>query len=86
MAPRELWLVLATLALCQCGVFYLQAARCELSDRWRVSGGGGGGGEWRALVVTDVHLLGKRRRSAVERMWIDWQARRANPLRLSFVA
>ncbi|KAF4030306.1 Calcineurin-like phosphoesterase [Phytophthora infestans] len=25
------------------------------------------------LVVTDVHLLGKRRRSWLERLWVDWQ-------------
>jgi hypothetical protein len=86
MAPRELWLVLAALALCQFGVFYLQAARCELADRWHLAGGGSGGGGLRALVVTDVHLLGKRRRSAVERAWIDWQARRAGSLLLSLIA
>lgn len=24
-------------------------------------------------MVTDVHLLGKRRRSWLERLWVDWQ-------------
>lgn len=56
---------------CQAGVFYFQAWRCErkllqtTNDTLTV------------LVVADVHLLGKRRRSVVERMWVDWQMRAA---------
>ncbi|EEY57777.1 metallophosphoesterase 1, putative [Phytophthora infestans T30-4] len=67
----ELVLVTAAALLCQAGVFYFQAWRCQLQlpdtpdDTLTV------------LVVTDVHLLGKRRRSFVERLWVDWQVRAA---------
>ncbi|KAG7389302.1 Metallophosphoesterase 1 [Phytophthora pseudosyringae] len=68
----ELALVAAAVLLCQAGVFYLQAWRCQrqlpqspADDALTV------------LVVTDVHLLGKRRRSFVERLWVDWQVRAA---------
>ncbi|KAG6620021.1 Metallophosphoesterase 1 [Phytophthora cinnamomi] len=37
------------------------------------------GGDITVLVVTDVHLLGKRRRSLVERLWVDWQVRARPP-------
>lgn len=66
---RELLVVAAAVALGQFGGFYLSALRCELQLRRSEPGPLG----LRALVVTDVHLLGKRRRSAVERAWIDWQ-------------
>ncbi|KAG6962110.1 hypothetical protein JG688_00008780 [Phytophthora aleatoria] len=67
----ELALVAAAVLLCQAGVFYFQAWRCQLQlpdasdDTLTV------------LVVTDVHLLGKRRRSFVERLWVDWQVHTA---------
>ncbi|ETI48083.1 hypothetical protein L914_07561 [Phytophthora nicotianae] len=67
----ELTLVAAAVLLCQAGVFYFQAWHCQLQlpqmsdDTLTV------------LVVTDVHLLGKRRRSFVERLWVDWQVRAA---------
>ncbi|KAF1775537.1 Metallo-dependent phosphatase-like [Phytophthora cactorum] len=67
----ELALVAAAVLLCQAGVFYFQVWRCQLQlpdasdDTLTV------------LVVADVHLLGKRRRSFVERLWVDWQVHTA---------
>ncbi|KAG1703786.1 hypothetical protein DVH05_006799 [Phytophthora capsici] len=69
MRRWELALVAAVVLLCQGGVFYLQSWRCQLQissdDALTV------------LVVTDVHLLGNRRRHYVERLWVDWQVRMA---------
>ncbi|KAG6586725.1 Metallophosphoesterase 1 [Phytophthora cinnamomi] len=68
MARWQLALVAAAVLLCQAGFFYLQAWRCELQFQRTA-------GDITVLVVTDVHLLGKRRRSLVERLWVDWQVR-----------
>ncbi|ETV88391.1 hypothetical protein H257_00021 [Aphanomyces astaci] len=32
------------------------------------------GGGTRVVVVSDAHMLGHRKRSTVERLWVDWQA------------
>lgn len=63
----ELAIFVSVVLLCQVGVYYIQAWRCnkKLSPK--------NGNDLTILIVTDVHLLGKRRRSVVERMWVDWQ-------------
>ncbi|TYZ60974.1 hypothetical protein PybrP1_005329 [[Pythium] brassicae (nom. inval.)] len=69
--------VLALVVLvAQVGVFFLYAATsCQLpspsispADAEKVD-------ELRVLVLSDIHILGKRRRSWLERAWIDWQVR-----------
>ncbi|KAG7398760.1 Metallophosphoesterase 1 [Phytophthora boehmeriae] len=70
MLRWELALLATVLLLCQAGVFYLQAWRCERQFRQDTSVSAS---DLTVLVVTDVHLLGKRRRSWVERLWVDWQ-------------
>ncbi|CEG45638.1 metallophosphoesterase 1 [Plasmopara halstedii] len=67
----ELALIAVAILICQAGVFYFQAWRCEQKLPKMLDD------EFTALVVTDVHLLGKRRRSVIERMWVDWQIRAA---------
>ncbi|KAL4176127.1 hypothetical protein KRP22_001081 [Phytophthora ramorum] len=67
----ELALVAAAVLLCQAGVFYLQAWRCERQFQQNAMDPQA----LTVLVVTDVHLLGKRRRSWLERLWVDWQVR-----------
>ncbi|GLD97572.1 hypothetical protein PINS_up006262 [Pythium insidiosum] len=52
-------------------VFKLYAYNCERSTRSHERTASA----LRAVVISDVHLLGKRRRSWIERMWIDWQVR-----------
>lgn len=71
MARWQLALVAAAVLLCQAGFFYLQAWRCEL----QVQRAADDADSLRVLVVTDVHLLGRRRRSGAERLWVDWQVR-----------
>uniref|UniRef100_K3WEE3 Calcineurin-like phosphoesterase domain-containing protein n=1 Tax=Globisporangium ultimum (strain ATCC 200006 / CBS 805.95 / DAOM BR144) TaxID=431595 RepID=K3WEE3_GLOUD len=69
---RQLVAVVAVICFAQVGVFYLYAAttcRLDRYDRHDATA------DLRALVVSDIHLLGKRRRSWVERAWIDWQVR-----------
>lgn len=67
----------AVVFFAQLGVFFLYAATsCQLPSRYADALTGSNGGELlRALVVSDIHLLGKRRRSWIERLWIDWQVR-----------
>lgn len=69
--------VLALVALvAQVGVFFLYAATsCQLPSLSLSSATTGGANELRVLVLSDVHILGKRRRSWLERAWIDWQVR-----------
>ncbi|KAE9048290.1 hypothetical protein PR001_g509 [Phytophthora rubi] len=71
MARWQLALLAAAVLLCQAGFFYLQAWRCELQIQQKA----GDADALTVLVVTDVHLLGRRRRSRVERLWVDWQVR-----------
>ncbi|OWZ18832.1 Metallophosphoesterase 1 [Phytophthora megakarya] len=66
MRRWELCLLATAILLCQGGVFYLHALQCRQSQS---------ADTLTVLVVTDVHLLGKRRRSFVERLWVDWQIR-----------
>ncbi|KAF1315024.1 Metallophosphoesterase 1, partial [Globisporangium splendens] len=68
---HELVGVVAVICFAQVGVFYLYAATTCRLDR---HDGRSASTDLRALVVSDVHLLGKRRRSWVERAWIDWQS------------
>ncbi|KAF4323424.1 hypothetical protein BBO99_00003153 [Phytophthora kernoviae] len=70
MMRWEIGLLAAVVLLCQAGVFYLQAGRCERQFQQNASVSAT---DLTVLVVTDVHLLGKRRRSWVERLWVDWQ-------------
>ncbi|TMW63584.1 hypothetical protein Poli38472_002525 [Pythium oligandrum] len=64
------WLAATAVVLFgQVGVFYLYAYRCALTS----ANGASDPSALRALVVSDVHLLGKRRRTWIERIWIDWQ-------------
>ncbi|KAJ0397073.1 hypothetical protein P43SY_005304 [Pythium insidiosum] len=51
-------------------IFRLYAHKCELATR----SGGVAESTLRAVVISDIHLLGKRRRSWIERVWIDWQS------------
>lgn len=73
MIPRELYAVVAAVALCQVGVFYLQTLRCERLDSLSIVADDAATADLRVLVVSDVHLLGKRRRAWIERAWVDWQ-------------
>lgn len=80
---HQLAALAAVVFFAQIGVFFLYAATsCQLSSRYADASIGsatsstGNGGTLRALVVSDIHLLGKRRRSWIERMWIDWQVRK----------
>lgn len=64
----ELAALAAAVCAAQVGVFFLYAATsCQLP---RASAAAD---ELRVLVVSDIHILGKRRRSWLERAWIDWQ-------------
>ncbi|CAH0487177.1 unnamed protein product [Peronospora farinosa] len=63
-------LVVIVVLLCQVGVYYLQAWRCELQIQ---SNAIDSKDLLTVLIVTDVHLLGNRRRTWVERLWVDWQ-------------
>lgn len=75
----HLALLAAGVCCAQIGLFFLYAATsCSLphvhidsADTTK---------ELRALVVSDIHLLGKRRRSWIERAWIDWQVRMCGSL------
>ena len=66
----DLLLVAAVVLVCQVGLFYLHAWRCQLQLQ---STSTESSESLLALIVTDVHLLGKRRRSWIERWWVDWQ-------------
>lgn len=71
MLVRELGVAAAVICFAQIGVYYLYATTsCHLERD-----GTGEYSDLRALVVSDVHLLGKRRRSWIERAWVDWQVR-----------
>lgn len=79
---HQLAALTAAVFFAQIGIFFLYAATsCQLPSRYADASIGsaassiGNSGTLRALVVSDIHLLGKRRRSWIERMWIDWQVR-----------
>jgi hypothetical protein len=65
--------LVAALLLGQFGIFYLSAYRCEYDSIHALRSPD----SLTALVVSDVHLLGKRRRVWIERLWIDMQVQAA---------
>ncbi|CAH0479649.1 unnamed protein product [Peronospora belbahrii] len=70
ISSRWVLLVATIVLLCQAGVFYLQAWRCQLQFQTNATNAED---MLTVLAVTDVHLLGKRRRSLIERLWVDLQ-------------
>lgn len=75
---HQLAALAAVVFFAQVGVFFLYAATsCQLpyhsAEASIGTASSNSGGELRALVVSDIHLLGKRRRSWIECAWIDWQ-------------
>ncbi|RLN63281.1 hypothetical protein BBJ28_00006387 [Nothophytophthora sp. Chile5] len=70
MARWKLGVVAAAVLFCQVGVFYLQALRCQFHQQPVEASADA---DLRVLIVSDVHILGKRRRTWPERVWVDWQ-------------
>ena len=70
-APWLLLLLVAVTLFCQVGVYYLQAWQCKLA--FESSQAYKDPESLTILVVTDVHVLGTRRRAWVDRLWVDWQ-------------
>ena len=73
------WSVLAValaVFFCEFAYYVLKVGLCN----WAALPAGSGGGApspLRLLLVSDVHVLGARRRLWVERAWVDWQLRKS---------
>ena len=84
---RCIGLLLATIFLCEVGLFISAAAYCDafvafdkhatLAANASVEGLPPEGARLTGLVISDVHLLGRLRRSWPDRLWTDWQLRKS---------
>lgn len=76
------WLVLAAVAFCELGYFLAKVSSCGWAAAPRRAADGA---QLRLLLVSDMHVLGVRRRLWIERAWVDWQLRKSFAL-LSWAA
>ena len=66
---HALAVLVGVVLVCQCSIFYMYAYSCSYAPRSSDIAA------MKVAIVSDIHLLGKRRRSFLERAWVDWQVR-----------
>ena len=72
--------LLCALVYCEFYLFHLSVVSCRWpleSPHHTIDLGGYEGRGVRAVVISDVHVLGNKKRTYVERLWVDWQLQKS---------